>query len=127
MAKVRTLGASSSEQIIADTMPAPRFLNTAGDRVKLELKMLRSLGIIARVALVFSRRGLDIAQFRLDETSFYENVVVTLEFVANREQLQAVSRDLSKLIELRSLREIPATKPNIALPSLTEIQSALTC
>ena len=127
MAKVRTLGASNSEQIVADTMPAPQFLNTAGDRVKLELKMLRSLGIIARVALVFSRRGLDIAQFRLDETSFYEKVVVSLEFVANREQLQAVSRDLSKLIELESLREIPATIPNITLPSLTEMQSALTC
>ncbi|MBM4252903.1 MAG: hypothetical protein FJ146_13100 [Deltaproteobacteria bacterium] len=127
MPRDRTLVTSNNQSIFADPMPAPRFLNATGDRVRLELKMRRSLGIIARVALVFSRRGLDIAQFKLDETKSYEKVVVTLEFRATSEQLQAVSRDLSKLIELESIREVLPQPSNISLSSLTEMQSALTC
>lgn len=127
MTNMRTLESNHSSQTIADNMPAPRFLNASGDRFRFELKMRRSLGIVARVALVFSRRGLDIAQFRLDETKSAEKVFITLEFKANSEQLQAVSRDLSKLIELESMREVAITSANIALPNLSELQSALTC
>jgi acetolactate synthase regulatory subunit len=127
VAKIRSLGPGENHSFNSDAMPAPRYLNADGEKFRLELKMRRSLGIIARVALVFSRRGLDIAQFRLDETKSYEKVLVTLEFRGSTEQLRAVTGDLSKLIEVESLQELPNPSLNHLLPSLTQMQAALTC
>ena len=103
------------------------FLNCGSERTRLELKMRRSLGMIARVALVFSRRGLDIAQFKLEETKSYNRATVILDFVGSPEQLRAVKADLSKLVDVESLREVPEASLNHPLPSLTQMQAALTC
>jgi acetolactate synthase regulatory subunit len=105
----------------------PSFLNCGNERTRLELKMRRSLGMIARVALVFSRRGLDIAQLKLEETRSYHRATITLEFVGSPAQLKAVKGDLSKLIDIESLQEVPMASLHQPLPSLTQMQAALTC
>jgi acetolactate synthase small subunit len=65
--------------------------------------VIRELGIIARIALIFSRRGLDIATFYLRDGDAVGISEVSLDFEGNDEQLRAVVHDLRKLVDVYSV------------------------
>lgn len=83
-----------------------RFLNEQIDRFQLNLVVRRELGIVARVALVFSRRGLDIERLTMNPLKGSEQAELAVDFCGSRPQLRAVFADLSKLIDVESIEEV---------------------
>ena len=81
----------------------PTFLNVRSERYGLTMIVIRELGIIARIALIFSLRGLDIAAFNLRDGDAVGISEVSLEFEGNDEQLRAVVHDLRKLVDVYSV------------------------
>ena len=81
----------------------PTFLNVRSERYALNMIVVRELGIIARIALIFSRRGLDIAAFNLRDGDAAGISEVSLEFEGNDDQLRAVVHDLQKLVDVYSI------------------------
>ena len=79
------------------------FLNVREQLFSLHLSVRRELGIIARVAIIFSRRGLDIASFSLAEAGQEESAQIRLRFHGNSSQLDSVCRDLVKLVDVERL------------------------
>ena len=84
-------------------MTGSPFLNVREQLFSLHLSVRRELGIIARVAIIFSRRGLDIASFSLDEGAQEESARIKLRFHGNGAQLDSVCRDLVKLVDVERL------------------------
>lgn len=81
----------------------PTFLNARSETYALKMVVVRELGIIARIALIFSRRGLDIATFNLRDGDAVGISEVSLDFEGNEEQLRAVVHDLRKLVDVYSV------------------------
>ena len=81
----------------------PTFLNVRSEGYALKMVVIRELGIIARIALIFSRRGLDIAAFNLREGDAVGISEVSLDFEGDDEQLRAVVHDLRKLVDVYSV------------------------
>lgn len=93
-------------QNLAVERSSSRFLNDRCERFHLNLVVRRELGIVARVALVFSRRGLDIERLTMDPLKGSAQAVLTVDFYGSRSQLRAVFADLSKLIDVESIEEV---------------------
>jgi len=91
----------------------PPFLNGTERVFTLHLQVRRELGIIVRVALIFSRRGLDIAAFNLEESAAAACALIKLRFYGNAAQKDSVCRDLIKLVDVERMwtgempREVP--------------------
>jgi len=96
-----------------ESYPKSPFLNATEQFFTLHLQVQRELGIIARVALIFSRRGLDIATFHLEESKATECALIKLGFYGNAAQKDSVSRDLIKLVDVERMWtvEIPRGEP----------------
>ena len=120
MSKLRRFSAADRElHDPSIDRPACHFLNDRSERFRLTLAVRRELGIVARVALVFSRRGLDIEQFALEQTKTPGTARILLEFYGSQAQLRAVYADLSKLVDVESIGEstLSAAKPSMATSS----------
>ena len=87
------------------------FLNALDERYKLTIAARRELGIIARIALIFSRRGLDIACFKLEEETPSVQARISLEFYGNLQQMRAVVSDIRKLIDVESVDSQISVRP----------------
>lgn len=120
MSKLRRFsGADRGIQDPSVGRPACHFLNDRSERFRLSLVVRRELGIVARVALVFSRRGLDIDQFALERSKTPGSARIVLEFYGSRDQLRAVYSDLSKLVDVEAIQESTLSGANspVAMPS----------
>jgi acetolactate synthase regulatory subunit len=86
------------------------FLNADGGVHALTLLVKRELGILARIALVFSRRGLDVAELSYAEATLPGHRQVRLAFQGDAAQLASVSADLRKLIDVVTVDVAPHSK-----------------
>lgn len=82
-----------------------RFLNNPAAHYKLRLAVRRELGILARVALVFSRRGLDIAALALTAGADDGSAVIKLSYFADGAQHRSVLGDLRRLVDVTAVRD----------------------
>jgi len=82
----------------------PTFLNVRDQRVTVALSARRELGILARVALVFSRRGLDVENLRMDDDQAKGKIMIVLTFWGSEEQQRLVVNDLKKLIDVEQVQ-----------------------
>lgn len=76
------------------------FLNSGEAEKSLCVEVVRSLGIVARIALVFSRRGFDIRSLQFKSSTDEGFAMIDLSFPANLRQLQEIVRDLNKLVDV---------------------------
>ncbi|MFK7824639.1 MAG: ACT domain-containing protein [Oligoflexales bacterium] len=79
------------------------FLNSGAQEKSLSIKVVRNLGILARVALIFSRRGFDITKLEFAPSPVEGLANLNLIFPSNAVQFEDVKRDLSKLIDVISI------------------------
>ena len=75
------------------------FLNSYNDQYNIILKAYPALGVIGRVSLVFSKRGLDISSFVLKEENSGMKKILIL-FWADCKQLSLVKNDLMKIVDI---------------------------
>ena len=105
----------------------PTFLNARDQRYALNMVVTRELGIIARIALIFSRRGLDIATFNLRDADAVGISKVSLEFDGSDDQLRTVVNDLKKLVDVYSVAttvvRCESNRPTKAQPLKSAIYS----
>jgi acetolactate synthase regulatory subunit len=83
------------------------FLNEGDGVHTLTLLVKRELGILARIALVFSRRGLDVAELSYAKATLDGHQQVRLAFQGDAAQLARVSADLRKLIDVVEVDVVP--------------------
>ena len=76
------------------------FLNSGAQEKHLCVEVLRSLGIVARVALAFSRRGFDITKLEFTPSHQQGLANIYIDFPANDLQLEEVKRDLIRLVDV---------------------------
>ncbi|NRA44741.1 MAG: hypothetical protein HRU09_07280 [Oligoflexales bacterium] len=79
------------------------FLNSGGQEKQLCVKVFRNLGILARVALVFSRRGFDISKLEFNPAHEEGLANLELSFPANETQMEEVIRDLRRIVDVISI------------------------
>ena len=79
------------------------FLNSGGQEKHLCVKVVRNLGILARVALVFSRRGFDITKLEFAPASEGGTANLNLSFPSNNSQMEEVIRDLRRIVDVISI------------------------
>lgn len=77
-----------------------KFLNKSSQEFTLFVSVRRRLGIIARVAMIFSRRGLDIHSMQYLPTHDEAKSSLHLSFKGNQEQFKSV------LIEIKKLHDV---------------------
>ena len=77
-----------------------RFLNRVTQDFNLFLRVQRKLGVVARVALIFSRRGYDIHSFQYMPTQLENQANMHLSFKGNQEQLRGVVNEIRKLSDV---------------------------
>lgn len=79
------------------------FLNHRQKTYHVKLFVKRSLGILVRIALVFSRRGFDIESLAFNCSEYANTGEVTLVFQGDAEQLKGVLGELKKLVAVESV------------------------
>jgi len=94
--------ASESKHKVSPPPRGASFLNGKAKLSAMSLHVQRELGIIPRIGLVFSRRGLDL------ESLSYEALSPTMARVACRfwcsgEQERSVFHDLAKLVDVNRI------------------------
>ena len=89
------------------------FLNQKGGNQKLQVACANKLGVLGRVALVFSRRGFSVSRlnFQLDNDKRFS--VIDIEFVATDEQTRDVVKSLNNLIDTVEVRLIEKNTPTL--------------
>lgn len=76
------------------------FLNKKSHIYQLRLVVRRELGIVARIALVFSRRGLDFVSLNYVPLEQHHRAGVEVVFHGDEVQERLVYNDLVKLIDV---------------------------
>lgn len=82
------------------------FLNIKEEEFQIKIYVKRKLGILARLALVFSRRGLDIKSLEFYSDQCEAMAYVDMSFEGNREQLRSVVHDIKKLIDVSDVQTL---------------------
>lgn len=85
----------------------PCFLNRGSELQSLRLRVRRELGVLARVALVFSRRGLELESMSYQPSDHRLCAEILLAFRGDGEQLDSVQRELSRLHDVQEISLVP--------------------
>ena len=88
-----------------------KFLNASDEVHSLRLVVRRELGILARIALVFSRRGLDILELDYAGMTGTDQRQVLLSFTGSNAQSASVCADLRKLIDVVAVDVLSESQP----------------
>lgn len=87
-------------QISFDDEIKESFLNIREQNYKISIKSLNTLGIINRIVMSISRRGLSLNNLKYEVTPDQKFSFIELKINCNRSQIDSLTNDLNRLVDL---------------------------
>ena len=118
---------NKSRPIMAADPPArpSRFRNERGQTFHFAVVALHRLGVLGKIALVFSKRCMDMAALRFSQIEGGSHVHVHITVEGSHEQMQGILRELTKIIDVTEVN-ISRARPADAQSNTTAPMEELT-